>query len=48
MSIIEKDLSLASTGVIAEMEQKFPIMTEEFKRIQQMQYELFCASILFH
>jgi hypothetical protein len=43
MSIIEKDLSLASTGVIAEMEQKFPIMTEEFKRIQQMQYELFCA-----
>jgi hypothetical protein len=43
MSIIEKDLSLASTGVIEEMEQKFPIMTEEFKRIQQMQYELFCA-----
>jgi len=43
MSITEKDMSLTPTGVIAEMEKKFPIMTEEFKKIQQMQYELFCA-----
>jgi hypothetical protein len=43
MSITEKDMVLAPTGVVAEMEKKFPIMTTEFKRIQQMQYELFCA-----
>jgi hypothetical protein len=43
MSITEKDMSLTPTGVIAEMEKKFPIMTEEFKKIQQTQYELFCA-----
>jgi hypothetical protein len=43
MSITEKDRVLTPTGVIAEMENKFPIMTTEFKRIQQMQYELFCA-----
>lgn len=43
MSIIEKDLSLPSNDVVNEMEKKFPIMTQEFKRIQQMQYELFCA-----
>ena len=43
MSITEKDMSLTPTGVIAEMEKKFPIMTEEFKRIQQVQYDLFCA-----
>jgi len=43
MSIIEKDLGITPSGVVKEMEDKFPIMTEEFKRIQQMQYELFCA-----
>jgi hypothetical protein len=43
MSITEKDMSLAQNSVITEMEKKFPIMTEEFKRIQQVQYELFCA-----
>ncbi len=43
MSITEKDMVLAPTDVVAEMEKKFPIMTTEFKRIQQMQYELFCA-----
>lgn len=43
MSITEKDMSLAQNSVITEMEKKFPIMTEEFKRIQQLQYELFCA-----
>jgi hypothetical protein len=43
MSITEKEIILTPTGVVAEMEKKFPIMTTEFKRIQQMQYELFCA-----
>jgi hypothetical protein len=43
MSIKERDLSLKSDDVITEMEKKFPVMTAEFKRIQQAQYELFCA-----
>jgi len=43
MSIKERDLSLTPTGVVKEMEEKFPVMTAEFKRIQQAQYELFCA-----
>lgn len=43
MSITEKDLNLTPIGVVAEMEKKFPIMTQEFKQIQQRQYELFCA-----
>ena len=43
MSISEKDLTLTSAGVVKEMEEKFPVMTAEFKRIQQAQYELFCA-----
>lgn len=43
MSIKERDLALTPTGVVKEMEEKFPVMTAEFKRIQQAQYELFCA-----
>jgi hypothetical protein len=43
MSIKERDLSLTPIGVVKEMEDKFPVMTAEFKRIQQAQYELFCA-----
>lgn len=43
MSISERDLSLTSSSVVKEMEEKFPVMTAEFKRIQQAQYELFCA-----
>jgi hypothetical protein len=43
MSIKERDLSLTPLGVVKEMEEKFPVMTAEFKRIQQAQYELFCA-----
>lgn len=43
MSIRVRDLDITPSGVVKEMEDKFPIMTEEFKRIQQMQYELFCA-----
>jgi hypothetical protein len=43
MSISERDMSLTPSGVVLEMEKKFPIMTDEFKKIQQQQYELFCA-----
>lgn len=43
MSIKEIDLSRKQSDVVMEMEKKFPIMTAEFKRIQQSQYELFCA-----
>ena len=43
MSIKEIDLGRKQSDVVTEMEKKFPIMTAEFKRIQQAQYELFCA-----
>jgi len=43
MKITERELSLKQSEVVGEMEKKFPIMTAEFKRIQQAQYELFCA-----
>jgi hypothetical protein len=43
MSIKEIDLGRKQIGVVSEMEEKFPTMTKEFKRIQQEQYELFCG-----
>ena len=43
MTIKEIDLGRKKDGAVGEMEQKFPVMTDEFKRIQQEQYELFCA-----
>jgi len=43
MSIKEIDLGIKQSDVVVEMEKKFPIMTAEFKKIQQAQYELFCA-----
>jgi hypothetical protein len=43
MAITERDLSMKQSEVVGEMEKKFPVMTAEFKRIQQAQYELFCA-----
>ena len=43
MKITEKELGIRYEGAVIEMEQKFPVMTAEFKRIQQEQYELFCA-----
>ena len=43
MSISEYDLALTPYDVVKQMEEKFPVMTAEFKRIQQEQYELFCA-----
>ncbi len=43
MAITERDLGIKQSEVVMEMEKKFPVMTAEFKRIQQAQYELFCA-----
>ena len=43
MAIKEIDLGRKQSDVVTEMEKKFPTMTAEFKRIQQAQYELFCA-----
>jgi hypothetical protein len=43
MAITERDLGRKQSEVVGEMEKKFPVMTAEFKRIQQAQYELFCA-----
>ncbi len=43
MSISERDLGIKQDDVVLEMEKKFPVMTAEFKRIQQAQYALFCA-----
>jgi len=43
MAITERDLGRKQSDVVIEMEKKFPVMTAEFKRIQQAQYELFCA-----
>jgi len=42
MAITERDLGIKKHEAILEMEEKFPIMTAEFKRIQAEQYELFC------
>lgn len=42
MSIIERDLGVKKHEAVLEIEEKFPTMTAEFKRIQTEQYELFC------
>lgn len=42
MAIREIDLGKQDDPIVVEMEEKFPIMTSDFKRIQREQYELFC------
>jgi hypothetical protein len=42
MAIKETDLSIIPDEDVREIEKNFPIMTEEFKRIQKEQYILFC------
>ena len=42
MSIKERDLSFKKHPAVLEIEEKFPVMTTEFKKIQTEQYELFC------
>ena len=42
MAIKETDLSITPDEDVREIEKNFPIMTDEFKRIQKEQYILFC------
>jgi len=44
MAIKEIDLGKKKdeNDIVAQMEEKFPVMTTDFKRIQREQYELFC------
>lgn len=46
MSITERDLGIKKHEAVLEIEEKFPVMTAEFKRIQSEQYELFCRKQL--
>lgn len=42
MAIREIDLGKQDDPIVVEMEEKYPAMTDEFKRIQRDQYVLFC------
>ena len=42
MAIREIDLGKQEDPIVREMEEKYPAMTDEFKRIQRDQYVLFC------
>jgi hypothetical protein len=42
MAIKEIDLGRQEDPIVREMEEKYPGMTDEFKRIQRDQYVLFC------
>ena len=46
MAITERDLGIKKHEAVFEIEEKFPVMTAEFKRIQVEQYELFCRKQL--
>lgn len=46
MAITERDLGIKKHEAVLEIEEKFPVMTTEFKRIQAEQYELFCRKQL--
>ena len=46
MSISEYDLGKQKHEAVYEIEKKFPLMSTEFRRIQQEQYELFCKKQL--
>jgi hypothetical protein len=42
MAIKEIDLGRQEDPIVREMEEKYPSMTDEFKKIQRDQYVLFC------
>ena len=44
MTIKEIDLgrNKETDSIVMQMEEKYPLMTDDFKRIQREQYELFC------
>ena len=42
LTITERDLTGAKHPIVGQMEKEWPEMTNEFKRLQREQYELFC------
>ena len=42
LTITEKDLTVTKHPIVEQMEKEWPEMTNEFKRLQAEQYELFC------
>jgi hypothetical protein len=46
MKITESELEIKKHEAVYAIEKKFPLMSTEFRRIQQEQYELFCKKQL--
>ena len=42
LTMSERDLTVAKHPIVEQMENEWPEMTTEFKRLQREQYELFC------
>ena len=42
LSMTERDLTIQKHPIVEQMEKEWPEMTNEFKRLQAEQYELFC------
>ena len=42
LTMTERDLTVAKHPIVEQMEKEWPEMTNEFKRLQSEQYELFC------
>ena len=41
-TVTERDLTIQKHPIVEQMEKEWPEMTNEFKRLQAEQYELFC------
>ena len=42
LTMTERDLTVVKHPIVEQMEKEWPEMTNEFKRLQREQYELFC------
>ena len=42
LTMTERDLTVTKHPIVEQMEKEWPEMTNEFKRLQAEQYELFC------
>ena len=42
LTMTERDLTIQKHPIVEQMEKEWPEMTNEFKRLQAEQYELFC------
>ena len=42
LTMSERDLTVTKHPIVEQMEKEWPEMTNEFKRLQREQYELFC------